>query len=301
MYKIIQHRNIFFILSAIIIIPGIIAVVMGGLKLGIDFTGGSMIELTFNRERPTPQLIQEKLASLQLGTLVIQPLGSSEISVRLKTIDNDAYQKILSTLRENFGDVTEKSFESIGPTFGAELKNKAITATILVLIFILLYITFAFRKAAYGPVKSWVFGTGAVIALIHDILVVVGVFAILGKYFNVEIDTLFITALLTVLGFSVHDTIVVYDRIRERLRLTYNKTFEETVNESINQTLVRSLNTSLTTLLVLSALYLFGGESIRYFVLALLIGITAGTYSSIFIASPLLVIWHNAIKRQPSR
>lgn len=298
MFKITQHRNIFFIISGLLIIPGIIALSMGGLKLGIDFTGGSMIELTFTGARPTPQQIQDKLSALNLGNLVIQPLGDKDTSIKLKNIENSTYQDILKNLKDNFGDVVEKSFESIGPTLGNEIKSKAITATVLVLIFILLYISFAFRKASFGPVKSWVFGLGAIIALIHDLILVVGVFAILGKYLNVEIDTLFITALLTVLGFSVHDTIVVYDRIRERLRLNYNKTFEETVNESVNQTLVRSLNTSLTTILVLLALYLFGGESIKYFILALLIGITAGTYSSIFIASPLLVVWNNIILRK---
>jgi preprotein translocase subunit SecF len=298
MYKIIQRRNIFFIISALIIIPGIIGIAMGGLKLGIDFTGGSLIQVAFNDQRPQVQQIQDNLTPVNLGSLVIQPLGDNEISIKLKTIDNDTYQKVLSSLRTSFGNVEEKSFESIGPTFGQELKSKAITATVLVLIFILIYISFAFRKSSHGSVKSWVFGTGAVVALAHDLIVVVGFFAILGKFWNVEIDTLFITALLTVLGFSVHDTIVVYDRIRERLRVNYNKPFEETVNESVNQTIVRSLNTSLTTLLVLLALYLFGGESIKYFILALLVGITAGTYSSIFVASPLLVVWNNLKNRK---
>lgn len=293
MYKIIQKRNFWFIISVIVIIPGIIAIVMGGLKFGIDFTGGSLIKVSFPVNRPSPDSINSTLAELNLGDLTIQPNGSTDVSIRLTTIDQSTYDPVLATLRAAYTNVDEISFDSIGPTFGQELKNKAITGTVLVLIFILLYIMFAFRKASFGVIKSWVFGSGAIIALVHDILVVVGVFAILGKFFNVEINTLFITALLTVLGFSVHDTIVVYDRIRERMRVSYQKAFEDVVNESINQTIVRSLNTSLTTLLVLSALYLFGGESIKYFILALLIGIIAGTYSSIFIASPLLVVWYN--------
>lgn len=299
MYRITQRRNLFFILSAVVIIPGLIAVAMGGLRPGIDFTGGSLMRLSFTDERPSPQVIQEKLATVaDIGSPLIQPLGEQEVTIRLKSTTSETYQKILETLRQNFGGIEEGSFETIGPTIGKELKAKSVTATILVLLFILLYISFAFRKVSAGPVKSWVYGSGAIVALIHDLLVVVGCFAILGKFWSVEIDTLFITALLTVLGFSVHDTIVVYDRIRERLRLAYQKTFEEIVNESVNQTIVRSLNTSLATLFVLTALFLFGGESIRYFVLALIIGIVAGTYSSIFIASPLLVVWHSLTQRK---
>lgn len=299
MYKITQRRNLFFIISGIIIIPGIIALMMGGLKPGIDFTGGSLIDVGFSQNRPDISQISDKLSTVaELGSVTVQPLGSNEISIRAKTLDNATYQKVLQTLRDSFGGVEEKSFEAVGPVIGQELRSKSITATILVLLFILLYISFAFRKASSGSVKSWVFGSGAVIALIHDVFVVVGVFAILGKFWNVEIDTLFITALLTVLGFSVHDTIVVYDRIREHLKISYNKPFEQIVNESVNQTLIRSINTSLTTLIVLSALFLFGGNSIHYFVLALIIGIIAGTYSSIFIASPLLVVWNNMRHRQ---
>lgn len=299
MYRIIQKRNVWFIVSGIVIIPGIIAIILGGLHFGIDFTGGSMIRVGFPSNRPTPDAITEKLSSLNLGNLTIQPSGDTDTAIRLQSIDQDTYQQIIDKLKEDNPDLSEESFDTIGPTFGQELKNKAISGTVLVLIFILLYIMFAFRKTSFGVVKSWVFGTGAILALVHDILVVVGVFAILGKFLNVEINTLFITAMLTVLGFSVHDTIVVYDRIRERLRISYLKSFEDVVNESVNQTIVRSLNTSLTTLLVLAALYLFGGQSIQFFVLALLIGIIAGTYSSIFIASPLLVVWYNfASKRR---
>ena len=292
MFRIIQKRKIWFIVSAIIIIPGLVAIFTGGLNLGIDFTGGSLIRIAFNNQVPTAQSIEEKLADLELGNLKIQPLGEKEMTIRLKDIDNTTHKKILEILKEEFGDVEERSFESIGPTIGQELRERAVMAIILVLVFIIIYISFAFRKVAGGAVKSWVYGLGAVAALFHDILVVVGIFAILGKFLHVEIDILFITALLTILGFSVHDTIVVYDRVRERLKLSYQKSFEEIVNESVNQTLIRSLNTSFTTLLVLLCLYLFGGQSIQYFVLALIIGIIAGTYSSIFVASPFLVVWH---------
>lgn len=293
MYKITQRKNIFFALSIILLIPGILSLIFWGLPLGIDFKGGSLIVLNFKGERPQVQTITEKLTTLDLGNITVQPMTEKGLSLKLKHIDNETYQKILQNLRDNFGDIEEVSFDAIGPTIGQELRNKSVMAVILVLILIIIYIAFAFRKVSTGPVHSWVYGVAAVIALIHDIFMVIGIFSILSHFFKIEIDTLFVTALLTVLGFSVHDTIVVFDRIRERLKVSYNKTFEETVNDSINQTLVRSINTGLTTLFVLLALFLFGGQSIKYFVLALLIGITSGTYSSIFVASPLLVVWDN--------
>lgn len=293
MYKIIQKRNIFFIFSGFLLIPGILALIFWGLPLGIDFKGGSSIELEFINNRPSISDLQNKLATLNLGNIVIQPTAEKGLTLKLKHIDNDTHQKILDTIKSNFGDFNEASFQTIGPTIGKELKQKSIVATILVLIFIILYITFAYRKVSSGPVRSWVYGVSAVIALIHDVFMLLGIFAILSHFLNIEIDTLFVTALLTVLGFSVHDTIVVFDRIRERLKLSYNKTFQDTVNESVNQTLARSINTSMTTIIVLLAMFLFGGQSIRYFILALIIGITTGTYSSIFIASPLLVVWNN--------
>lgn len=292
MFNIIQKRKYWYIFSALILVPSIVAILLGGLKLGIDFTGGSLIRVDFADSQPTVVEIEESLVAIEdIGSIKAQPYGDTEMTIRLRNIDNDTYQSVLTTLRADFTNVDEKSFESIGPTIGQELKEKAIIAIILVLVFIVLYTSFAFRKSGSAKVKPWVYGLGTLVALFHDIIIVVGVFAILGKFWNVEIDILFITALLTILGFSVHDTIVVYDRVREKLKDSYNDTFEETVNKSVNQTLVRSVNTSLTTLLVLVALYLFGGQSISQFVLALIIGIIAGTYSSIFIASPFLVTW----------
>lgn len=293
MYNIIQKRKYWYILSSIVIIPSLLAIFMGGLKLGIDFTGGSLIKLNFSDERPSIEQIQESLITIpDLGEVKIQPYGDTEFTFRLKNIDNNKYQEILDNLNTTFTGVEERSFESIGPTIGQELKDKAILAIALVLIFIAVYISIAFRKSGSTTVKSWVFGLGTLIALFHDVIIVVGIFAILGIFLQVEIDILFITALLTVLGFSVHDTIVVYDRVRENLKISVNKTYEEIVNDSVNQTLVRSLNTSLTTMIVLLSLYLFGGDSIKWFTFALLIGIFAGTYSSIFIASPILATWN---------
>jgi len=299
MYKIIQKRKYWYILSAIIIVPCLVAIFMGGLKLGIDFTGGSLIRVNFSENRPAIEELRNSLAEMNdLGDLQIQPYGTDEYTIRLKNIDNEKYQEVLAKIKDSYSDAEERSFESIGPTIGQELKDKAILATILVLIFIVVYISIAFRKSGSTSVKSWVFGLGTLAALFHDILIVVGVFAILGLFRGVEIDILFITALLTVLGFSVHDTIVVYDRVRERLKLSQSKSYEEIINESVNQTLIRSVNTSLTTLLVLVSLYFFGGESIKWFVFALIIGIIAGTYSSVFIASPFLATWHKLTNKK---
>lgn len=298
MYRIIQKRNIFFILSAVLLIPGILSLIFWGLPMGIDFKGGSLIQVSFKGERPSSQNITEKLSSLDLGHIAIQQIGEKDVTMKLKHIDNETYQKILQNLKDNFGEVEEISFEAIGPTIGKELGKKAIIAVIIVLVCIIIYISFAFRKVSTGPVPAWVFGTSAVISLMHDILMVIGIFSIISHFFHFEIDTLFVTAVLTVIGFSNHDTVVVFDRIRERLKISYAKNFEDIVNESINQTLVRSISTSFTTLLVLLALYLFGGESIKNFILVLLIGITSGTYSSIFVASPLLVVWDNIKHRK---
>ncbi|HLD27489.1 MAG TPA: protein translocase subunit SecF, partial [Patescibacteria group bacterium] len=190
---------------------------------------------------------------------------------------------------------TELRFDSIGPTIGNELKRKSFYAIIVVLLAIILYIAYAFRKVS-KPVESYKYGAAAIIALIHDLLIIIGVFAVLGHFLNVQIDSYFVTALLTILGFSVHDTIVTFDRTRENLKRHQDKTFEEVVNLSVNETIIRSLNTSLTTVFVLLAIFLFGGETIRYFVLALALGLIVGTYSSIFLASPLLMIWYRLKK-----
>ncbi len=297
MFDIVGKRKIWFILSGLVIIPGVIAIIAGGLHLGIDFTGGSLIRIAYPEGRPPVTEIADTVSTFEVGTPVVQPLGDTEVTIRIKNIDQETYNSIISSLNEARGPIEEQAFESIGPTVGQELRQKAIVAIILVLVFIILYISFAFRKAGSRIVKSWVYGLGALIALFHDLLVVIGVFAILGWFLKVEIDALFITALLTVLGFSVHDTIVVYDRVREQMKRHPNESFPRIVNMSVNETLIRSINTSLTTLLVLFALYLFGGDSIRYFILALIIGIAAGTYSSIYIASPLLVIWHQFKRR----
>ncbi|TAL19663.1 protein translocase subunit SecF [Patescibacteria group bacterium] len=302
MINIIGKKKIWFGVSGALLAVSLAALILWGLKLGIDFTGGSILELHFLAGRPENVRISEVLKEQGIEGAAIQPVEESDLLIRTKALSEPEHQKIVAALHESFKNsdnhkvLEEKGFESVGPTIGAELKSKAILALVLVLLAIIAYIAFAFRKVS-EPVASWKYGVCAVAALFHDVLIPTGVFALLGKFLGYEVDTLFVTAILTVLGFSVHDTIVVFDRIRENLIKHTAKTFEETVNLSVNETITRSINTSLTVLLVLLSVYFFGGASTRNFVLVLILGIVFGTYSSIFIASPLLVAWHNRQKR----
>ena len=298
MIRIIQNRKINYTISAILAIVSIVSLVMWGLKLGLDFTGGSLTEINFSNSRPANNEISSQLADLNLGDLKVQTADVKGIIMRFKAVDEETHQKIIKELKDkNQGqDVKELRFESVGPVIGEELKSKAWLAIILASLAIILYIAYAFRKVS-KPVVSWKYGIAAIVALLHDILIVTGLFSLLGHFLGIEVDSLFITALLTVLGFSVHDTIVVFDRTRENLSKHYSGSFEDVVNDSVNQTISRSINTSVTTLLALLALYFFGGDSTRYFVLALIAGIVVGTYSSIFVASPIVVDWNRFDKR----
>lgn len=298
MFDFIRTRNLWFTISGLLMIGSIVFLSLGGLKLGIDFTGGTLMRVRFLGPRPSVESINQNLGPLELGSVVVQPVGELEINFKLPHLSNEQRNKILEQMQLLDAQSEEVSFQTIGPAIGNELKQKSQTAILLVLIAIILYITFAFRQVSSGPVPSWMYGLAAIIALFHDILITVGVFAALGYFAGVEVDVLFVTALLTILGFSVHDTIVVFDRIRERIRISHAMTFAGVINESIGSTIARSLNTSLTTLLVLVALLLFGGRSIQLFVLALILGITFGTYSSIFIASPLLIVFERLKHRR---
>ena len=285
---IIKHRKIWYAFSLLIVIASLFSMFKFGLKQGIDFTGGALLEVEY-AAKPDALAAKQKIESLSLGSAIVQPSGEKNIIVRMKDLTEEQHQKVLSAVLSEGQGGKEIRFDSIGPVIGKELKKKSITAMILVIVMIILYIAFAFRKVSQ-PVNSFYYGLMAVVALIHDVTFPAGVFAVLGHYYGVEVDTLFVTALLTVLGFSVHDTIVVFDRIRENLRNNGNKNdFETVVGASVNQTISRSINTSLTVILVLLAIFFLGGESTKYFSLALLIGVAIGTYSSIFLASPLLV------------
>ena len=268
----------------------ITAVAVWGLNPGIDFKGGAALEVEYTKNVPAQDVVQASLAPLSLDTSV-RPIGNNGYLIKTRSITDAERQSAVDVLLKEDG-FSVKQFSSIGPVLGAEAVRKSFVSIFLVLLCIVLFVSFAFRHVS-EPVASWKYGLITVFALSHDVLVPAGVFAFLGHFQGVEIDTLFVTALLVVLGFSVHDTIVVFDRVRENLRHSIDakdkKPFEQIVGESINQTFVRSINTSLTTLLALVVLFIFGGEATRMFSLALLIGITVGTYSSVFLGSPLLV------------
>lgn len=297
MFNLVKNKNYFFTLSGLLVGLSLLALVFWGLQLGLDFTGGSLLEVEYSQERPGREEVEGALAPV-VGKAAVSPVDERGLIIRMKHLDEETHQAALQALVELVPskdklELTEKRFESIGPTISSQLKKQALISIIFVTLAIILYIAFAFRKVS-RPVSSWKYGVAAVLALFHDITIPVGVFAALGRYLGVEVDTLFVTALLTVMGFSVHDTIVVFDRIRENLIKFSRETFEEVVNRSVSQTLVRSVNTSLTVLLVLFSVLFFGGSTIKYFVLTLIVGITVGTYSSICLASPLLVVWHRA-------
>ena len=265
--------------------------IIWGLNFGIDFRGGSLWQIEYQNasERPANEIIRQKLSSLNLGEISIQPVGAGGAILRFRDTDEETHQQAYMFLASS-GSLEEKRFESVGPVIGQELKQRSFWAIFAVLVAIIIYIAYAFRKVS-KPVASWRYGVAAIVALAHDVTIPAGIFAGLGKFFGVEVGLLIVTALLTILGFSVHDTIVVFDRIRENLRKGGSGDFENTVEASINQTISRSINTSLVVIFTLIAIYLFGGESTKYFALTLVVGIFFGTYSSIFIASPLLVSW----------
>lgn len=293
---IIGKKILYFILSGLVIVPGIISLALWGIRPAIDFTGGTTMEVRVEnppKNTNDPILIkdiEEVAKSDKIELASVQVTNTKTYLLRMKPIDKNQTQKLESDMNIKLGQISVLSLQTVGPTIGAETTLNAVKSVLIASLAIIIFIAFAFRKI-HKPYSSWKFGICAVIALVHDVLVVVGIFSIMGHFFNVEVDSLFITALLTVMGFSVHDTIVVFDRIRENLHKMPNLSFADVTNESIVQTLARSLSTSLTVLFTLFALLLFGGETIRWFIVALLIGIASGTYSSIFNASPLLVLW----------
>lgn len=338
MFQVIKKSNIWFTFSGLFVLASILAVLIFGLKPGIDFTGGSLIEIEFTDTRPPMGEIRDLLGTIDLSGANVQSAGEKGVLLRMQFISEAQHQAIIAALRDRFaakddvvvesvGDLKqsgsvvfetkrietaagtpaetetdaqenpyannkliERRVETVGPSISAHLQSRAWQLGITVVIAIVLYIAYTFRRVS-KPVQSWKFGLTAIIALVHDVMITIGVFALLGHFYGIEVNIPFIVALLTILGYSVNDTIVVFDRIRERLIKDGYGQFAETVNRAINQTLVRSFNTSSTTLLVLFALFFFGGETIKYFSLALIIGIGFGTYSSIFLASPLLVVW----------
>lgn len=341
MLQIIQRRKIFYWLSGIILAAGVLVIAIMGLRPGIDFTGGSLLEVRYTQERPSPEDINTALSTQSFDSVQVQAVDEDGYLIRLPHIDDEKRQAVVSSLRDAIGDdgtgseaelsaandnttvtnsefgeiglgvtfaddepeensdaqnrLVEERFETIGPVIGQELTYKSIQAVFVVLVAILLYIAWAFRKVSW-PVESWKYGLVALVTLFHDVLIVFGVYTLLTHLYGWELNTAFVAAILTILGYSVNDTIVVFDRIRENVP-RQSGDFEDIVNLSVNQTLSRSLITSITTLLVLVAVLIVGGTSIQSFVAALTIGVIVGTYSSIFVASPLLVTVRNLAKK----
>jgi preprotein translocase subunit SecF len=293
---IIGKRKIWYAISLLIIIPGLISLVTHGLRLGIDFTGGSLMEV---QGTATQETVNQAVGSLGFKDITVTTTGANRTQIRYRDEGEPAKQEANhQTFKTNMqkAGYPEITFDAIGPSVSRDIARNALIAIIVASLAIVLYIALAFRNVP-APASPWRFGVAAIVALLHDVLLLLGVFSLLGVFLNVEVNALFVTAVLTVMGFSVHDTIVVFDRVRENLRRE-RKEFDEIVNDSILETFVRSLNTSLTVLLTLLALFLFGGQSIRLFVLALIIGIASGTYSSIFNATPLLVTWQHHITKK---
>lgn len=295
MIRIIKNRKFYLPISALFVTASIVVLSVWGLNFGIDFKGGSLLEVSFGDFQPSISQVQESLTEAGLDNAIVQPTENSYI-IRFKESEDGIHSQALASLKnlaqENSSEsFKELRFDSVGPSIGKELKSKSFNASIVALVMIIIYISFSFRKVSL-PVASWKYGVASIIALAHDVTITLGIFSVLGHFYGTEVNTPFIAAILTIVGYSINDTIVVFDRIRDNLPKSRDN-FADTVNRSLNQTFNRSLNTSLTTILALLSIYLFGGDSIKDFALALIIGISFGTFSSIFVASPILVIWDN--------
>ena len=291
MFDIVRRRYWYFGLSLLIIVPGLIALALWGLPLAIDYTGGTLLEVQFKETTHAlePAQIRQLMAEEGFPDSTVQTSGTDIAVIRSKELNEADKQKIITALEAPYGPASVLTAETVGPSVGAEVAQSAALAVGAAALGILIYIWLAFRRLQH----AFRYGVCAIIAMLHDVLVVIGTAAIFGKVFGWEVDALFLTALLTVAGFSVHDTIVVFDRIRENLTIHRRLDYETVVNHSIVQTLDRSINTQLTVMFTLLALTLFGGDTLRHFTLTLLIGVFSGTYSSIFNAAPLLVVWEN--------
>jgi preprotein translocase subunit SecF len=289
--EIVKYRYWFFGISLLVIVPGFLALLVWGLPLAIDFTGGSLLEVKIDSgAAPAPADIIAVYNQFGFGDSLVQTSGDTGFIVRSKQMDETMRANIMKAMEEKLGiKMTVLRFDTVGPSVGREVATRAAGAVALAALGIMLYITFAFR----GVQHAFRYGVAAIIAMLHDVLVVVGMEAIFGHFLGWEVDALFLTALLTVIGFSVHDTIVVFDRIRENSNIYRRMPYETVVNNSIVQTMVRSINTQLTVMFTLLSLALFGGVTIRHFVVVLLVGVFSGTYSSIFNAAPILVVWEN--------
>ncbi|MFH1575736.1 MAG: protein translocase subunit SecF [Candidatus Nealsonbacteria bacterium] len=289
-----KYGKVYFVLGGVIMLSSIAALVIWGINPGIDFTGGSILELEYLNSRASNEEIEQKLTDLNLESFLVQSAGEKSVIIRTQYISEETHQKIIGILGEN-QSIAERRFESIGPVIGQELKQKTFTLIFVSLLAIVFYITLAFRKIK-RPISGWQYGIVSLFALFHDVLIPIGVFSLLGKFYNVQVTIPVIVAFLTIVGYSINNVVVVFDRIRENLIKRTTAIFAETVNLSLNQTLTRCISTSLTTLLVLVSVFFFGGETLKYFALALIIGIIAGMISAVFLAGSILVFWSDRKK-----
>jgi preprotein translocase subunit SecF len=300
---VINHRKIFYGISVVMVAISLFSILNWGVKFGIDFVGGSILEVEYTETKTQKDTVIDDINSLSLDKeFSVRETGESGYIIRSTTITDSEKNQILSAISEQ-NIVEEVRFNTVGPTLGRELVSKGIMAFAVVVISIILFVAYTFRQVS-KPVSSWKYGFVAIIAFVHDVLVPVGLFAFLGQFYGVEVDTLFIVAILVVLGYSINDTIVVFDRIRDNLKKVKESKrkdkFEKIVGKSLKQVYARSLNTSITTLIALTAIFIWGGESTKWFSLALITGVIAGTYSSIFFASPMLVTL-SKIKSRPKK
>ncbi len=287
---IIKNKKIFISISIVLVLFSVASIFIFGLRIGIDFKGGALTEVIYKDSRPVQADLENAFKAINFGLVLIQPTGNLGYIVKSMDLSEAQHALLLKTLsQDGKSPLEEKDFNSIGPSVGQELTRKAIIAIILVSLGIILFIAFAFRKVS-RPVSSWKYGLIAVVTLLHDVAIPIGIFTILSHFYDAEADTLFVVAALTILGLSVSDTIVIFDRIRENIRTKIGTTFSETVGKSLDQSYMRSIFTSLTVIIVLLSLFFFGPESTKYFALMLTAGMFFGTYSSIFLASPLLVL-----------
>lgn len=298
---IIKYKKIFISVSITLVVLSFLSLFIFGLNIGIDFKGGALTEVVYKNSRPAQVNLNKSLEALNFGAILLQPTGDLGYIVKSRSLNDSEHALLLKTLaQDNSNAPTEMSFNSIGPSVGQELTRKAFLAIILISLAIICFIAFAFRKVS-KPISSWKYGLIAIVTLLHDVAIPVGLFVVLSHYYGAELDTLFVVAILTILGLSVSDTIVIFDRIRENLRnqaAIAKINFSEVVGKSLEQSYVRSICTSLTVILVLLALFFFGPVSTKYFALMLTAGMFFGTYSSIFLASPLLVLMEEWQKKK---
>lgn len=289
-FSVIKYSKIWLAVSSLLVVASLIFIFGFGLKLGLDFTGGSLLEVTTEQTVETSDLTS--MLEEQGIVALVQASDNNGLIVRTSELSQEQKTQVMADIEELGGATEEQRFESIGPVIGRELKSKSAVAVGVLSVLIIFYVAYSFRKVS-EPVSSWKYGLLTIVAALHDMIIPLGIFALLGVFGDYTVDSTVIAALLTILGYSINDTIVVFDRTRENL-LDHNNSkqdFSEIVDLSVRQSFARSINTSLTTLVVLIAIYLFGGESTQPFVLTLIIGVVAGAYSSIFVASPLLVMW----------